>query len=111
MELAEIALVNSSTRADVLRLAGAVERLRAPDCPGDRQCRPRRGRRAPAVERFRNEPGAGVTGVVDGHEVAVGRHDGRIEVSWDGLARANLGVHDTVKPMSAAAIAELRTSA
>jgi Cu+-exporting ATPase len=62
----------------------------------------------PAVERFRNQPGVGVFGVVDGHEVSVGRKDGRIEVSWDGLARANLEVRDTIKPTSAEAIRELK---
>jgi len=46
--------------------------------------------------------------VVERHTVAVGRRDGRIEVSWDGLARANLFVRDTVKATSADAIAELK---
>jgi len=62
----------------------------------------------PTVTGFRNEPGVGVTGVVDGHQVSVGRNDGRIEVAWDGIARANLVVRDVVKPESAAAIAELK---
>jgi P-type Cu+ transporter len=44
---------------------------------------------------------------VDGHEVRVGRRDARIEVAWDGLARANLKVRDTVKPSSAEAVREL----
>ena len=62
----------------------------------------------PTVTGFRNEPGVGVTGVVDGHQVSVGRNDGRIEVAWDGIARAKLVVRDVVKPESAAAIAELK---
>ncbi|HMB19112.1 MAG TPA: HAD-IC family P-type ATPase, partial [Gaiellaceae bacterium] len=33
---------------------------------------------------------------------------GRIEVAWDGVARANLVVRDVVKPTSAPAIAELK---
>jgi Cu+-exporting ATPase len=38
----------------------------------------------------------------------VGRSGGRIEVSWDGAARATLAVRDTVKPTSAEAIRELK---
>jgi Cu+-exporting ATPase len=38
----------------------------------------------------------------------VGRNDGRIEVAWDGMARAALTVRDTVKPSSATAIRELK---
>src|SRR5262249_9524670 len=47
------------------------------------------------------------TGLVQGHEVSVGRRDGLIEVSWDGVPRATLTVRDTVKPSSAEAIREL----
>jgi P-type Cu+ transporter len=61
------------------------------------------------VSGFRNRPGVGVTGVVDGREVTVGRRDGRIEVAWDGSPRATLVVRDTVKPTSAQAVAELRS--
>jgi Cu+-exporting ATPase len=109
MELADVALLTGATRADVLRLAGAVES--ASEHPIARAIA--NAARAevgalPAVERFRNEPGVGVTGVVDGCEVAVGRNDGRIEVGWDGLARANLEVRDTVKRSSAEAIRELK---
>ena len=57
---------------------------------------------------FRSEPGAGVTGVVEGHEVSVGRSDGRIEVSWDGVPRATLEVRDAVKPTSVEAVRELK---
>jgi P-type Cu+ transporter len=109
MELAEVALLNGSSRAEVLRLAGAVESasehpiaqaiVRAARAEVDE---------LPPVEAFRNEPGVGVTGVVAGHEVAVGRRNDRIEVAWDGLPRASLAVRDTVKPTSAEAIAELK---
>jgi P-type Cu+ transporter len=109
MELAEVALLNGATRAEVLRLAGAVEN--ASEHPIARAIA--KAARAeigalPAVERFRNERGVGVTGVVDGHEVTVGRNDVRIEVAWDGLTRASLAVRDTVKPSSAEAIHELK---
>jgi P-type Cu+ transporter len=39
--------------------------------------------------------------------VFVGRRDGRIEVAWDGAARARLAVRDAVKPTSAEAVREL----
>jgi P-type Cu+ transporter len=109
MDLAEIALLNGATRADVLRLAGAVESASEhPIAQAIAGAARTEIGTLPPVERFRNEPGAGVVGVVDGHEVRVGRKDGRIEVSWDGLARANLAVRDTVKSTSAEAIRELK---
>ncbi len=87
----------------------------------------------PPVEDFRNVPGLGVQGVVEGHAVIAGREAlladwaqhlppvlaeakaaaeaaGRtaVAVGWDGEARAVLEVADTVKPTSAQAVAELR---
>jgi P-type Cu+ transporter len=109
MELAEIALLNGASRADVLRLAGAVESASEhPIAQAIAGAARAEVGTLPPVERFRNEPGVGVVGVVDGHEVAVGRKDGRIEVSWDGLARASLEVRDTVKTTSVEAIRELK---
>jgi Cu+-exporting ATPase len=58
----------------------------------------------PAATEFRNLPGQGVVGVVDGVEVTVDRAG----VHWDGELRARLIVEDTVKPTSAEAIRELR---
>jgi len=40
--------------------------------------------------------------------VEVGRQDGAITVSWDGVSRATLHVRDTLKPTSAEAISELK---
>src|SRR6266545_2335510 len=109
MELAEVALLNGATRADVLRLAGAVESASEhPIAQAIATAARAEVGALPRVERFRNEPGIGVTGVVDGYEVAVGRNGGRIEVAWNGLARATLEVRDTVKPSSAEAIRELK---
>jgi Cu+-exporting ATPase len=109
MELADLALLNGATRTDVLRLAGAVEA--ASEHPiaqaVARAARAELGE-LPPVTSFRNEPGVGVSGVVDGHDVAVGRRDGRIEVAWDGVPRATLAVRDAVKPTSAEAVQELR---
>jgi Cu+-exporting ATPase len=110
MELAEVAPLNGATRAEILRLAGAVEA--ASEHPIAQAIA--RAARAevgalPRVDGFRNRPGVGVVGVVDGLEVEVGRSGGRIEVSWDGTPRATLAVRDTVKATSAEAIAELRS--
>jgi Cu+-exporting ATPase len=60
------------------------------------------------VSEFRNIAGVGVSGVVEGHLVEVGRGERGITVSWDGEARGTLSVRDTVKPTSVDAIAELR---
>ncbi|HRE03802.1 MAG TPA: HAD-IC family P-type ATPase, partial [Ilumatobacteraceae bacterium] len=85
------------------------------------------------VESFANTQGLGVSGVVDGHAVVAGRESfladhalhldddlraakdaaeaaGRtaIVVGWDGVLGGVVVVADTVKPTSAAAIAELR---
>ncbi len=109
MELAEVALSNGATRAEVLRFAGAVESASEhPIAQAIAAAARVEVGRLPAVERFRNEPGTGVAGVVEGREVRVGRSDGRIEVAWDGTTRAALTVRDTVKPSSAIAVEELK---
>jgi Cu+-exporting ATPase len=59
------------------------------------------------VSDFRNLPGIGVEGVVEGVEVEVGRRGGTITVVWDGVPRATLLVRDTVKATSAEAVAAL----
>ena len=109
MELAEVAPVNGATRAEILRFAGAVES--ASEHPIARAiagaARAELGM-LPAVERFRNEPGTGVAGVVEGRDVQVGRNGGRIEVAWDGTTRAALTVRDTIKPSSGLAVEELK---
>jgi Cu+-exporting ATPase len=108
MHLADVHLLNGAARSDVLRLAGAVEAASEhPVAQAVAAAARDEVGELPRVERFRNEAGVGVTGVVDGHAVAVGRRDGRIEVSWDGVPRATLTVRDAVKPSSAAAVHEL----
>jgi Cu+-exporting ATPase len=88
----------------------------------------------PPVEGFDNHGGLGVTGVVDGHAVAVGRAtwlrdewamgvpttledvarvaegEGRtpVWVGWDGRVRAVIVVSDTIKETSAEAVEQLR---
>jgi Cu+-exporting ATPase len=108
MELAEVAPTGSATRAEVLRLAGAVEA--ASEHPvAEAVARAARAELGtlPAVTDFRNQPGLGVVGTVEGREVTVGRSGGRIAVSWDGAERATLEVRDTVKATSAEAVTEL----
>jgi Cu+-exporting ATPase len=91
--------------------------------------------RLAAVEGFSNHDGRGVTGVVDGRAVLVGRRtwleqewsihapadllasakaaeaDGQtpVWVAWDGAARGVIVVADTIKDTSAQAIAQFRT--
>jgi Cu+-exporting ATPase len=109
MELAELALLNGASRADVLRLAGAVEAASEhPIAQAIANAARTEVGELPPVSGFRNEAGVGVRGLVDGREITVGRRGGRIEVSWDGEPRAALAVRDTVKPSSAEAIRQLK---
>jgi Cu+-exporting ATPase len=109
LELVDVLAANGATRADVLRLAGAVED--ASEHPVGRAiaaaARAETGT-LPAVEDFESLPGVGVVGRVEGHRVEVGRGEGGIAVAWDGEPRALLLVADTVKPTSPEAVRELR---
>ena len=109
VELTGVTTLNGATRAEVLSLAGAVEA--ASEHPIAQAvaaaARTETGELSPVTE-FRNVPGVGVSGVVEGHRVEVGRSDGAISVSWDGQQRATLEVRDTVKPTSAEAVEDLK---
>jgi Cu+-exporting ATPase len=108
MVLVEVALLNGATRADVLRLAGALEA--ASEHPIARAIADvARGELGslPPVTGFRNLPGVGVQGIVEGKTVEVVRRSGAITVSWDGEARASFVVRDTVKPTSREAVRQL----
>jgi Cu+-exporting ATPase len=100
--------LDGASRAEILRLAGAVEA--ASEHPVARAvvdaARLEVGE-LPSVTGFRNLPGAGVHGIVEGHVVEVGRSDGAVTVAWDGVARGTLAVRDTVKPTSREAVAAL----
>jgi P-type Cu+ transporter len=108
MVLVDVALLNGATRPDVLRLAGAVEA--ASEHPIARAivdvARSELGS-LPPVTGFRNVPGVGVQGVVEGKDIEVVRRSGAITVSWDGEARASFVVRDTVKLTSREAVRQL----
>ena len=134
MSLVDVVPADGTGRADVLRIAGALED--ASEHP-IAQAIARAGRdelgSLPAVEGFTNREGLGVEGIVDGHGVQVGRpslmadwslvipegllaakataeQHGRTAVlaAWDGEVRAVLAVADTVKPTSAEAVQRLK---
>ncbi|HLB18641.1 MAG TPA: heavy metal translocating P-type ATPase [Gaiellaceae bacterium] len=108
MALVEVTPLNGATRLDVLRFAGAVEA--ASEHPVAQAivsaARAEIGS-LPPVTGFRNVPGIGVHGVVEGHAVDVARRNGAITVSWDGEVRARVVVEDTLKPTSREAVRQL----
>lgn len=130
MSLADAVPAPGVDTAELLRLAGSVEH--ASEHPIARAIADAAEDLAP-VESFQSHAGHGVTGVVDGHAVIVGRRAllaewavplpaqlekamtdaeslGRtaVAVAWDGEARGVLVVSDQVKPTSAEAVAQLR---
>jgi Cu+-exporting ATPase len=97
--------VENGLPPEALRLAGAVEA--ASEHPIARAVAEAAGARfgeLPPVEGFRNVPGVGVVGVVEGRRVEVGR-DG---VVVDGEPLGRLLVEDTVKPEAPDAVALLK---
>ncbi|MFD7645285.1 heavy metal translocating P-type ATPase [Kitasatospora sp. NPDC059795] len=132
MTLTAVHTAAGTTEDEALRLAGALEH--ASEHPIARAVADAAAERLgdlPAVTDFRNLPGLGVRGTVDGRALVAGRaalladtplptalaearaaaeRAGRttVTVAWDGAARAVLEVTDAVKPTSAEAIAELR---
>jgi P-type Cu+ transporter len=135
MAVADVHPSEGESLEEVLRLAGAVEH--ASEHPIAQavadHARDEVGP-LPDVEGFTNHGGQGVSGVVDGHAVVVGRaswlsdewamkapeplltlasraeDEGRtpVWVGWDGQVRAVVVVSDTVKDTSAEAITQLR---
>ncbi|RGD58494.1 Cu(2+)-exporting ATPase [Kitasatospora xanthocidica] len=133
MTLLAVHTASGVDRAEVLRLAGALEHASEHPIARAIATAAAKAGELPAVEGFENVPGLGVQGVVDGHAVVAGREAllnewsqylpealaeakrtaeaaGRtaIAVGWDGEARAVLEVADAVKPTSAEAIGRLR---
>ncbi|HVF04433.1 MAG TPA: heavy metal translocating P-type ATPase [Frankiaceae bacterium] len=134
MTLVDVAVVPGGSADEALRLAGALEN--ASEHPIARAVATAAAARGPLpeVESFANTPGAGVTGVVEGHAVFAGRAAlladwglpvpaslaaaredaeaaGRTPVfaGWDGEVRAVLVVADEPKPTSADAVRALRS--
>jgi Cu+-exporting ATPase len=121
-----MAVVDVHGHPDTLRYAAAVEHASEhPIGAAIAAAAPDR----PAVTEFVNHEGRGVTGVVDGRTVWVGRpallaaHGLTpldttglaagvatvVAVGWDGAVRGQISVADAVKPSSAQAVARLRT--
>ena len=134
MSLVGVTTSTGTDRAEVLRIAGALEDASEhPIAQAIARAARAEFSRLPAVEGFTSRDGLGVEGVVDGHAVLVGRPSlmrewslhvpddldaarraaetqGQTAVlaAWDGAVRAVLAVADTVKPTSAEAIVALQ---
>jgi Cu+-exporting ATPase len=109
MELAGVTALNGFARRDVLRLAGAVEAASEhPIAAAVASAARAEVGALPEVSGFVNVAGVGVSGLVDGRRVAVGRGRAGIEVHVDATQVGELAVRDTTKPTSAAAVAHFR---
>ncbi len=109
MELTDIGLLNGTTRAEVLRLAGGLES--ASEHPIAQAVAAAARREVGALPRSPTSSAAlasARSGLVAGHAVEVGRGADGTTVAWDGLPRATLTVADAVKPTSPEAVRELR---
>ncbi|GAA3160590.1 heavy metal translocating P-type ATPase [Blastococcus jejuensis] len=134
MTLRDVVPAAGQDAEELLRVAGALEAASEhPIAQAVARAAAERAGDLPAVEGFANVEGLGVTGVVEGRAVVVGRRAlladwslplpaeleratadaeaaGRtaIAVGWDGAARGVLVVADALKPTSAAAVRQLR---
>ena len=134
MTLVDVVVEAGTDRAELLRLAGALEDASEhPIAQAIAKGATQEVGTLPTAEGFTNIEGKGVQGVVDGHAVLVGREslldewslklsrelastkvraegEGKtvVAVGWDGQARGILVVADTVKPTSAEAIAQFK---
>jgi Cu+-exporting ATPase len=129
MTLAEVRPALHHNRADVLRVAGALEAgSEHPIAQAIQRAAAGEFGTLPGVSEFSNEPGVGVRGVVDGTMYTIGRQVDEVQVddlpvdgmaanpgetvvelrTADGQLVGRLAVADEVKPNSAAAIAEFR---
>ena len=111
MELAEVVPLNGAGRDELLRLAGAVEA--ACEHPVARAIADAAAREVGALPPVAGVPqpaGRRRRGVVEGHEVEVGRANGRSPSPGTASSAPTLAVRDTVKPTSADAIAELKAA-
>ncbi|WP_137844259.1 heavy metal translocating P-type ATPase [Microbacterium sp. 2FI] len=126
---------NPAARAELLRLAGALEHASEhPIARAVAQAAEAETGALPDAESFQSHAGLGVSGIVDGHAVVVGtgailadwaltlplhlaeakaaaEQSGRtaVVVAWDGAVRGVLVVADQIKPTSREAVAQLRS--
>jgi heavy metal translocating P-type ATPase len=134
MSLTCVQPADGTSRADLLRYAGAVEQASehavaaAISAAAATEAGP-----LPQAEAFKALPGLGARGIVGGHEVTIGREKLFAErgidvpsglaaqcraweqagcttvlIGWDAAVRGAVAVADTIKPSAAAAVAELR---
>jgi len=135
MSMAAVHPGPGETRDEVLRLAGALEDASEhPIAQAIATAAKKDTSGVAGVEEFVNHDGRGVSGVVDGHAVLVGRRSWLAQqwslpapqtlaavaeeaeaqgttpvwVAWDGAVRGVIVVADTIKDTSAAAIAQFR---
>ena len=109
MELVEVLARDGAAPEEILRLAGAVEAASEhPIGQAVLAAATKELGTLPEVENFRNLPGVGVVGTVDGTVVEVGRGTEAIEVRWGGALRGTLTLRDVIKPTSAEAVRQLR---
>ncbi|MGV0493565.1 heavy metal translocating P-type ATPase [Mycobacterium kansasii] len=134
MTLLDVVTAAGERPDQLLRLAGALEAASEhPVAMAIVKAARKRVGELPAVEDFINFEGLGVQGVVEGHEVVVGRErllaeraqhlpdrlaesirqaesDGKtaVAIGWNGKARGVVVVADAVRPTSADAIRQLR---
>jgi len=110
MAVTEVYADGALPREEVLRLAAAVEA--GSEHPIGRAVVAAADGVLPAVTGFRAEAGVGVSGIVEGRRVAVGRladgSDGGVVVTVDGETVGRIEVADAVKDTSAQAVAALR---
>jgi heavy metal translocating P-type ATPase len=132
MTVTDLAVVSGTDRAAVLRVAGALEQAsehllaRAITATAHEELGV-----LPPVEEFEALPGLGARGVVEGHEISIGRRElfptaalpaaiadscavwearGRtaVLVGRDGEVVGAIAIADTIRPTAAAAVSDLR---
>ena len=134
MTLTDVVTDEGTDRAELLRLAGAVEdSSEHPIAQAIAKGATQEVGQLPTLSEFTNVEGKGVRGTVENHSVVVGRESllaetqmtlspavaaaktdaeeqGKtvVAIGWDGIARGILVVADTVKPTSAEAVAAMK---
>jgi len=133
MGVVSVVPADGTDAAELLRLAGALEHGSEHPIARAIAAHAAADGAHPAVESFQNHEGHGVSGVVEGHAVLVGRvplleewaihpepsllapkadaeaaGQTAVLVAWDGAARGLIVVADEIKPTSAEAVAAMK---